>query len=84
VATLHDAFANGVRAERGRRRWTQAQLAERLGWPRNSIHEVELGRRRLTLDDIADVCRAFGMPLVELCRGGDDDAIRALGIDRRG
>lgn len=80
MATLHDVLANNIRGERARRRLTQAQLADLLGWPRTSIHDVEVGRRRLTLDDLTAFCRAFGLPLSELLRGADDEALRILGI----
>ncbi len=83
MASLADVAANNVRAERARRRWTQAELARRLDWPRTSIHDVEIGRRRLGLDDLAAVCRVFGIDLLDLCHGGDDDDLRALGLTRR-
>jgi len=80
VASLHDTLANNVRGERSRRRLTQAQLAVMLGWPRTAIHDIESGRRRLGLDDLAALCRVFDMPLVELCHGGRDDDLHALGL----
>lgn len=80
VASLHDIVANNIRAERARRRWTQSGLAERLGWPRTSIYDVESGKRRLSLDDLAALCEAFEVPLVELCHGADSAQLRALGI----
>jgi transcriptional regulator with XRE-family HTH domain len=80
VPTLHDVLANAVRAERSRRRWTQAELAQRLGWPRTRVHDVELGRSKLELDDLAGLCRAFGVPLSELARGGDDEDLVILGL----
>ena len=80
---MHDTVANNVRGERARRRWTQAELAERLGWPRTAIHDVEIGRRRLSLDDLAALCRTFELPLIELCRGGDRYELAALGISPR-
>lgn len=80
MPTLHDVLANNVRGERARRRWTQEQLADRLGWPKTSIYDVERGRRRLTLDDLADLCAAFDLPLVELCRGAERTRLQALGL----
>ena len=59
---------------------TQAQLADLLGWPRTSIYDVEVGKRRLGLDDLVQLCNAFGLPLVELCRGADDGDLRTLGL----
>jgi transcriptional regulator with XRE-family HTH domain len=80
VASLHDVIANNVRGERARRRWTQVQLAEKLGWAQSSIYDIEVGRRKLTLDDLAALCAVFELPLLELCRGGEDESLRALGL----
>jgi transcriptional regulator with XRE-family HTH domain len=77
---LTDVIANNVRGERARRRLTQAELAEQVGWPRTTVHEVESGRRRLGPDDLVALCRVFDIPLVELCRGADPDDLRILGI----
>lgn len=77
---LHDLLANNIRGERARRRWTQAQLAEMLGWPRTSIHDIEIGKRRLGLDDLSELCRVFDLPLVELCRGADQQQLAYLGL----
>jgi transcriptional regulator with XRE-family HTH domain len=83
VASLHDTLSNNIRGERARRRMTQKQLAEQCGWPRTAIHDVEIGRRKLTLDEMACLCRAFGCDLAELVRGGNEDDLHALGIVRR-
>jgi transcriptional regulator with XRE-family HTH domain len=81
VATLYDILAANIRGERARRRWTQAQLAERLGWPRTSIHDVEVGRRRLGLDDLEQLCTVLDVPLIDLCRGADPARLRTLGLN---
>jgi transcriptional regulator with XRE-family HTH domain len=80
VPALGDVIANNVRAERARRRWTQAHLAELVGWPRTAVHEVESGRRKLGPDDLVALCTAFGIPLTELARGGDPAHLTALGL----
>jgi len=77
---LSDVIANNVRGERARRRMTQAELAELVGWPRTTVHDVESGRRRLGPDDLVALCRVFEMPLVELCRGADPEDVRTLGL----
>jgi transcriptional regulator with XRE-family HTH domain len=80
VARLAHVIANNVRGERARRHLTQAQLGESMGWPRNAIHEVESGRRRLGPDDLVALCRVLDLPLVELCRGAEPEDLRILGI----
>jgi transcriptional regulator with XRE-family HTH domain len=69
-----------VRAERARRRWTQADLGERVGWPRSSVSDVESGRRKVTADDLVALCVAFGVPLVKLADGASSSDLHALGI----
>jgi transcriptional regulator with XRE-family HTH domain len=81
---IGDVIAANVRAERARRRWTQADLGERVGWPRSSVSDVESGRRRVTADDLVALCVAFGVPLLKLADGADPGDLRALGLIRSG
>lgn len=78
---IGDVIARNVRAERARRRWTQSELGERVGWPRSSVSDVESGRRKVASDELVALCRAFGVPLAELARGAEPDDLRALGLD---
>lgn len=78
--TLGDAVAAAVRAERARLRWTQADLAQRLGWSVSTLGELESGRRRPAVDDLPLLCEAFGVPLVELVRRATPDDLRKLGL----
>jgi transcriptional regulator with XRE-family HTH domain len=77
---IGDVIAANVRAERARRRWTQSELGERVGWPRSSVSDVESGRRKVTVDDLVALCVAFDVPLVKLADGADTGDLRALGI----
>jgi len=77
--TAADYAAANVRAERGRRRWTQAELGERLGWSPTKVATVETGQRRITLDQTIELCRVFGVPLAKLLEGADPDDLRVLG-----
>jgi len=40
---------------------TQAQLAARLSWPRDTLIHYEHGRRALTLDRLAAIAAALGL-----------------------
>ena len=77
---IGDVIAANVRAERARRRWTQADLGERIGWPRSSISDVESGRRRLTADDLVLLCEVFDIPLVKLADGANARHLKILGL----
>jgi transcriptional regulator with XRE-family HTH domain len=73
-------IAANVRAERARRRWTQADLGERIGWPRSSVSDVESGRRRLTADDLVALCAPFDVSLVKLADGANPADLKTLGL----
>lgn len=80
MPTIGDHFAAAVRAERARRRMTQAQLAEMVGWSTGTLADLEAGRRRVGLDDVPRICGALGVPLVEMVRGADPADLRMLGL----
>lgn len=62
---LAEALAAVVRAERARRGWTQAELADALGWGRGKVADVETARRSVTLPDVDALGEVFGMTLEE-------------------
>lgn len=78
---LGAAVAANVRAERGRRRWTQAELADKLGWSRPVITAVEAGCRQVLVDELPQLCRVFNIPLTRLLQDADPDDLTALGLD---
>lgn len=80
TVALAAAFAGGIRAERARAGLTQAQLAERLAWSATKVASVERGERALLAADLADVCRALGVPLGQLLAAADPADRAALGI----
>jgi transcriptional regulator with XRE-family HTH domain len=70
---LGDVIAANVRGERARRRWSQAELAARLGWARSTVGDLESGRRKVAADDLPGLCDVFGISLVELMRGAEGE-----------
>lgn len=80
MVSLDDVIASNLRGERARRRWTQADLAERLGWPERRVMSTEVGRRSLRPSELAAVCRILDVTLLELARGADEADLRALGL----
>ena len=77
---LGAVVARNVAGERVRRRWTRTQLANRLGWTPTALGAIETGTRKVTVDDLPPLCRAFGVSIVDLLRGGDPEDIEALRI----
>lgn len=78
--TLADHVAAAVRAERARRKWTQAELSERAGLSATTIGDLEQGKRAVRVDDLPKLCRAFGLSLATLVQGADHEDLRALGL----
>ncbi|HEX6289400.1 MAG TPA: helix-turn-helix transcriptional regulator [Herpetosiphonaceae bacterium] len=79
---IHDAHAatrvvgRRIAAVRQARRLSQAALAERLGWPRDTLAHYEYGRRALTIERLAAVAAALGVHPAALLV--DDPALAAL------
>lgn len=78
MPSLRDVVPRNVAAERIRRRWTQAELAQRLGWSKSKVSAFETGVQRPFADELGPLCRAFGVPLVKLAEGADE--ISDLGL----
>ncbi|MDQ1245708.1 MAG: helix-turn-helix protein [Actinomycetota bacterium] len=81
MPTIGDVAAANMRAERARRRWTQADLAQRLNWSPTKVGDVEQGRRKVSADQLVELCRAFGIPLRRLLDGAEPDDLITLGIE---
>lgn len=77
---LDALVAGNVRAQRAKRRWTQQELADEMEWSRASLLSLENESRRVTLNDVVDLCRALEVPLAELLRGADLEVLKELGI----
>lgn len=78
--TAADHAARNMRAERARRRWTQQELADRLGWSQAKVSAVEVGQRTITLDALIELCRVFEVPLAKLLEGADQADLHVLGL----
>ena len=46
--------------------FTQAQAAEKLGWRRTMLSQLETCQRRLDILEACAICRLYGVRLVEL------------------
>lgn len=78
MTSLGVIVARNVRAERARRGWKQSDLGDRLGWAVSTVSAVETGRRKLAVDDLPALCRAFGIPLAKLLDGAAPDDLEAM------
>lgn len=80
---LDTLIAGNVRAQRARLKLRQEDLADEIGWQRQSITYLETGRRRLSIPDAIVLCRGLQIDLRQLLAGADLDDLQALGLDRR-
>jgi transcriptional regulator with XRE-family HTH domain len=58
-----------LRKLRKQHRWTQVQLAERLGLDRSYLADVERGRRNISVVNLEVIARGFGVSLSRLLSG---------------
>ena len=79
-------FAEQVRIQRGRKGWTQKQLAARLATLGMDVHHTTVGKweaaeRRITLDEALAISIALDVALVHLLAGSySERAVRRPGI----
>ena len=81
MASLGAHISRNVAAERTRRAWDQTELAKRIGaegWSRSTVSNLELGKRKVTADDLPLLCRAFEISLLQLMLGADPNDLDEL------
>ena len=81
MASIGDTAARNVRVERARRRWRQADLAEKLGWSLTKVSDLETGKRRITADQLVELCTAFEITLARLLEDADAGDLDRLGLN---
>lgn len=59
-------MTNRLRLLRAERRWSQAELAERLGVSRQTVNAIETGRYDPSLPLAFGLARVFGMAIEQI------------------
>lgn len=54
---------NRIRILRAERKWSQAELGERIGVSRNSVNAIENGRHEPSLGLAFRIAKQFGLPV---------------------
>lgn len=57
------AMKNRIRVLRAERKWSQAELGERIGVSRNSVNAIENGRHDPSLPLAFRIAKQFGVPV---------------------
>lgn len=78
---IDQVIAANLRALRARQGIRQIDLARLTDLSRPTIAALEKGSRRVTVADAIALCSALGVG-VEALLQGDQDALRALGLDQ--
>lgn len=65
---------NSLRVLRAERRWSQADLAERLGVSRQTINAIETGRYDPSLPLAFSIARLFGQPIERIFEADGEDS----------
>jgi HTH-type transcriptional regulator/antitoxin HipB len=55
-----EALRKLIKLERTRAELTQGQLAERLGWDRTTISDIETGAKRVSVIELIQLAEALG------------------------
>jgi transcriptional regulator with XRE-family HTH domain len=88
-------FGNRIHALREQHGWTQATLADKLGWDTRAIHELEnphttdsrkRTKKRVRYDELPAIAHAFGITRTELLNGLGDpgEPVDVRGVAARG
>ncbi len=67
-------MTNRLRVLRAERRWSQAELADRLGVSRQTVNAIETGKYDPSLPLAFAMGRLFGLPIEEIFSDDRDDA----------
>lgn len=59
-------LGNRIRALRGRKGWTQAEMAERVGLDRSFLADVERGKRNISILNLALIAEGLGVTLAQM------------------
>jgi len=70
---------NRLRLLRAERRWSQAELAERLGVSRQTVNAIETGKYDPSLPLAFAMARLFGLPIEAIFDPGSKDGAREGG-----
>lgn len=74
------ALRRGIAAERARLGLSQRQLADRLGWSRSRLANIETGITQITAGELPEICAALGVTLGKLVLDAPEEERRALGL----
>jgi transcriptional regulator with XRE-family HTH domain len=69
IPRLRTAFGRRLRELRRRRGWSQEVLGAKASLSDKFLGEVERGEKSISLDNLAYLARALGVPLVAMLKG---------------
>ena len=67
-AKIYRVVGETIRAERKKVRWSQEKLAEKADLNRNYIGEIERAEKKITLETLEKIAKAFRLHVRDLLR----------------
>ena len=61
VQDLHSLFGNNVRFFRNKKGWSQEKLAEYINVSKNTIHDIEAGKKFVRSQNLVNLAAIFGI-----------------------
>ena len=74
---MREVCGRNLAAQRVRRGWTQAQLAEAAGVARSFVSDIERGRTRVALQDWVPLLQALNIDIAAILAGDEPDVASA-------
>lgn len=71
--TMNEQIGSLMRAERKRARMTLDEVAKRMGKTKNTISYLELGKTKITVDDLKAFCNIVGCSWIEILNKVSDE-----------
>lgn len=71
--TLNERIGYELRSQRLLRRMTIQQIANRLGKSKNTVSYYELGKIKITINDLIDYCNVVGCDYIEVLKKANDE-----------
>lgn len=64
-----------IRELREERRWSQEEMAERLGMSKNGYAKIERGESSPNLERLSQIAQIFGVDLVDILKANDKNVV---------
>ena len=79
-SSARQGIARRLRMAREMAGLTQGQVADRFGWHRPTVSEIEAGRRRVSAEELAVLADIYGVNIPWILGEGDEEGISDMAM----